>query len=309
MNGTILKRLTLAATFLLGLFSCYKEDTSICADPRGNVHLTLRLKEGVQSLGTELGDFDIAGVRVWAFDAESRRLVAHVTAERNAEGRYEAWMNLPTGDYNFVAWTSDGDVYKVTDINDMLDEMVIFLNRSFDETITDLLPDLLYGNVPARTIVARVENDVDMPMSPDTYNINVTAKGLEQDSDTWEVSIYKSSTFFLFNHRLLHDDAGVFHHMRTGPLTGLSQFAASMRIVAPGADDNPRLILRNATTDEVSYDKSLVETIIDAYSENGQTIDFEHTYIYNIVLAFDGSMGVTVSVNGWEHHMEPADLG
>jgi hypothetical protein len=152
-----------------------------------------------------------------------------------------------------------------------------------------------------------------MNMSPDTYNINVTAKGLDRDSDIWEVSIYKQGSYFLFDHNLFIDD-GVFHHLRSGALTDEGSFGASIRIVAPGAvtpgaDGDPRLVLRNATTGEMRYDKSLVKTIIDAYSANGQEIDFEHTYNYDIELAFDASLGVTVSVNGWEHEEGPADLG
>jgi hypothetical protein len=311
MNGTILKRLTLAAALLLGLSSCYQEDMSVCVDPRGNVHFALRLTEGVERRGKELADFDITGVRVWAFDSQGRS-AAYTTAERNADGRYEAWMNLSGGDYNFVAWTGNGTVYKVADTSGVMDEMVLFLDHSFDEAITETIPDLLYGSVQGCAIATGRNNDIDVAMSPDTYNINVTAKGLEQNADIWEVSIYKSGTYFLFNHSIFHDE-GVFHHLRKGALTGPGQFAASMRIVAPGADTpgadgNPRLVVRNATSGEVCYDRSLVKTIVDAYAKNGQTIDFEHTYTYDITLAFDASMGVTVTVNGWEHQTEPTDL-
>jgi hypothetical protein len=306
MNGTILKKLTLAAALLLALTSCYKEDMSVCVDPRGNVHFTLHLTEGMERSGKELADFDITGVRVWAFDATGRS-VAFAAAEQNADGRYEAWMDLPDGNYNFVAWTGNGTVYKVANTSGVMDEMVLFLDHPFDEAITETIPDLLYGSVKECTIAARVENEVDVTMSLDTYNINVTAKGLEQGNDIWEVSIYKSGTYFLFNHSLFHDE-GVFHHMRKGALTGPGQFATSMRIVAPGADGDPRLVVRNATSGEVSYDRSLVDTILAAYAENGQTIDFEHTYTYDIVLAFDVSVGVTVSVNGWEYQTDPTDL-
>jgi hypothetical protein len=144
-------------------------------------------------------------------------------------------------------------------------------------------------------------------MSPDTYNINVTAKGLVHNSDIWEVSIYKETSHFLFNHNFFPSD-GKHHHLRSGALTGQGQFDASIRILSPGATGDPLLVLRNATTGEVRYNRSLVDTIIDAYAKNGQTVDFEHTYYYDIVLDFDVSLGVTVSVNGWEHHVDPTDL-
>jgi hypothetical protein len=216
-------------------------------------------------------------------------------------------MNLPSGNYNFVVWTGNGSVYKVADTSGILDEMVLFLDHSYDDPITRMLPDLLYGNAKGRAIDALVNNDVEIAMIPDTYNVNVTARGLERDSDIWEVSIYKNGTFFLFDHKIFLDER-VFRHLRSGLLTGDGLFNASMRIVAPGADGDPQLVFRNASTGEVRYDRSLVKTIIDAYAANGQTVDFEHTYTYDVVLTFDVSMGVTVSVNGWEYNTEPTDL-
>jgi hypothetical protein len=305
-NGTII-RLTLAAAIALGLSSCYKEDMTDCVDPRGNVHISLSLEKGVESRGEELGDFDISGARVWAFDAEGK-MVSFVPAEQNADGRYEAWMNLPSGIYNFVAWTGNGTVYKVADTSGVMDEMVLYFDHSYDAAITETIPDLLYGNVNGRVVKTAVNNEIVLEMDPDTYNINVTAKGLDRDSDIWEVSIYKKGTHFLFDHNLFLDD-GVFRHLRSGVLTDDGRFDASIRIVAPGADGDPQLILRNATTGEMRYDRSLVETIIDAYAANRQTVDFEHTYTYDIVLTFDASLGITVSVNGWEYNTEPTDLG
>jgi hypothetical protein len=310
-NGTIM-RLLLAAAIALCFSSCVSEDMTGCVDPRGNVRISLYLAEGVDTRGEELGDFDINGARVWAFDAESKQ-VSFVPAEQRADGRYEAWMNLPSGNYNFVVWTGDDSVYKVADTSGIMDEMVLFLGHSYDDPITEMIPDLLYGNAKGRVIDVLVNNEVEIAMIPDTYNVNVTAKGLTQGSDTWEVSIYKKGTLFLFDHTLLLD-SGVFHHKRSGALTSSGQFASSMRIVAPGAivpgaDGDPQLVFRNVSTGEVRYDRSLVKTINDAYAANGQTVDFEHTYTYDIVLTFDASMGVTVSVNGWEYNTEPTDLG
>jgi hypothetical protein len=99
------------------------------------------------------------------------------------------------------------------------------------------------------------------------------------------------------------------HHLRTGSVTDEGLFNASMRIVAPGIDGNPRLVLHNVSTGDVFYDRGLEETIIDAYSAHGQTVDFEHTYNYDIVLDFSAALGVTVSVNGWEYETEPSELG
>jgi hypothetical protein len=306
MNPTILKNLTLAVLLLSCLTSCYKEDMTGCPDPRGNVHISLRLMEGVSSRASRLGDFDITGARVWAFGADSKQ-VSFVFAELNADGDYEAWMNLPEGDYNFVVWTDNGSVYKVVDKSGIMSRMMLFLDRSHADAITETIPDLLYGNVNGRAIEARVGNYVEVDMTPDTYNINVTVKGLSRSADIWEVSIYNSDTFFLFDHTLFRGDR-VFHHISSGKPAGNGLFSTSTRILAPGVDGDPRLVLRNATTGEVRYDRSLVKTIIDAYAANGQTVDFENTYDYDIVLTFDASMGVEVSVNGWGHHTDPTDL-
>jgi hypothetical protein len=305
MNGTII-RLALAAAIAFGLSSCYKEDMTGCVDPRGNVHISMYLTKGVERRGEDLGDFDITGARVWAFDTENR-LVSFALAEQTPDRRYEAWMTLPPGNYRFVAWTINGNVYKVVDTSGVMDEMALFLDHSYTDAITETIPDLLYGNAAGRIMAAGMNNEVDIVMSPDTYNINVTAKGLERGSDIWEVSIYKNGTYFMFDHNLFLDE-GVFRHMRSGALKGDGRFDASMRIVAPGVDGDPRLVLRNATTGEVRYDRSMVETIADAYGANGQTVDFEHTYIYDIVLTFDALLGLTVSVNGWEHETESTDL-
>jgi hypothetical protein len=277
-----------------------------CVDPRGNAYLSLTLTENMRSRTEKLDDFDIAGAQVWAFD-KMGGLVSSAAAEPNADGLYEAWMNLPAGDYNFIAWTGDGNTYKVANTSNKIDEMVLFLDRSDEEAITEMIPDLLYGRVTGRSIVAGANNTVNVAMTLDTYNINVTARELEQNSDIWAVSIYKPVTYFMFDHSLMLGDR-MFHHMRTGSVTGEGRLSASMRIVAPGTDGNPRLVLHNVSTGNVLYDMNLEETIIDAYSTNGQTIDFEHTYDYDIVLTVSAALGVTVSVNGWEYETEPSEL-
>jgi hypothetical protein len=296
----------LSAAIVLCLSACVKEEMIDCADPRGNVHLLLRPTEDMKTRGDELGDFDITDARVWAFDADGR-LVSVTPAERTPDGQYEAWMDLPSGNYDFVAWTGNGTAYKVAGTGDMMDKMELYLDRPYDAPITGMIPDLLYGNVKGRDILANTNNSIEVGMNLDTYEINVTAKGLERGSDIWETSIYKNGTHFLFDHTILQDN-GVFRHIRSGKLTDSGSLDASIRIIAPGEEGVPKLLLRNTSTGEVRYDRSLVDTIMEAYAKNGQTVDLEHTYTYDIVLTFEGSMGVTVSVNGWEYDTEPTDL-
>lgn len=64
-------------------------------------------------------------------------------------------------------------------------------------------------------------------------------------------------------------------------------------------DRSPRFTFRNATNGAELFTGNLVEIIRTAYSAATEQVDFDKTYVFDIVLSFDAEMNVTISVNGW----------
>ncbi len=309
--NTNLTKLTLIAILTFGLGSCYKEDMSDCS---GNVRLTLRLADDVitRSLA-RLGEFDITGARVWAFDS-SGDLVKYRCVGSSPTEEYEIAMNLPAGNYNFVVWTGDGSVYKYTSDASRADAMELYLDHDGD-TVTENIPDLLYGMKSGCSVVAGEINDIEVVMHPNTYNINITATGLTGSDDTWEVAVADNNSHYTFDDRIVYD-TGELRYLRQGTLTDAAEFRAFIRTLTLTSERHPRFTLRNVSTGRIFYDGSLTRTIVDAYAANGRTADFDHVYTYDIRLKFggggtpgnNGDLAVTISVNGWEHDHEPTDL-
>lgn len=125
-----------------------------------------------------------------------------------------------------------------------------------------------------------------------SYTINLTVRGFENSSDVYTFEITDSSG------RTITKKA----EWRDGVLT------ASIEMPLNSVNSEPRLTLRNESTDSVIYSSDLTQTISDAYAAAGLTVDFNNVFDYDVALAFDSHMGLTITVNGWSYYINSTQL-
>ncbi len=309
-------RLALAVFVFSGASSCIKEETGSCVDPRGNVRLTVRLDADVTApTRADNPDYHINHLHIYVFDANERYITFIEGGEYTGQV-YEFFLDLPTGDYHFVAWTNQGEMYK-TNFDETnpaaagsMSDMQFYLDHG-GRILTEHIPDLLHGIASDEAIVENRDNHIEIAMFPNTYLINMKIKGLPPTEDEFHFNITDNNSHYTFDNTLI-EGQDHFTHSRTA-LYYAGEATASIKTLTLSEERHPQFTVTRknpsgAAPDEVMFDRSLVQTIISAYSESGQNIDFSNTYIYDIVLSFDTNMGVTVSVNGWEYEVSNTDL-
>ena len=306
----ILLRLALLSAVSMGAVSCIKSDSAGCIDPRGNVRLSIRLDAAIRPVSRAgVGDFQIDRANVYVFDAGDRFVTSVEGGEYTGED-YLFFLDLPTGTYHFIVWTNPGEQYKTTPGPDdpqarSMDEWNIHLDPG-GGSLTGQIPDLLYGTARDQSIAGGRDNRVEVSMIPNTYTVNVNVKGLEPTADAFEFTITDNNSHYTFDNTLIEgqDD---FQHTRTALYNG-GELYASIKTLKLSEERHPQFVFRNASTGEVLFDQSLTRTILNAYTASGQTVDFDRIFTYDIVLTFDTSLGVTVSVNGWVYEQKNTDL-
>lgn len=301
---SIALRSLLVALVLAGAMSCVRPEIDGCVDPRGNVRLTVNLDVDVATRANET-PYRIENATVYVFDADNKYVASCEGGQYTGEP-YEFFLNLAGGSYKFIVWTNQCDRYTTNfDENKPLSELEFFYNHSGHDCATELIPDLLYGNT-GQAIEENRDNHVDVRMRPNTYTINIKVKGLPSCADNFDFSITDNNSHYKFDNSIIADKAS-FTHTQTCNQQG-GELNTSIKTLRLAKDRSPKFVFKNATMNEVLFDNCLVKTITDAYQAAKQTVDFDKTFTYNIVLTYDTNMDVTVSVNGWDYSPEDIEF-
>jgi hypothetical protein len=318
-------RLALVGLVLTGAWSCIDEEPGLCVDPRGNVRLTVNLDTEITvtrtpgAPGATRADdpaYHINHLHVYVFDADER-YVAFIEGGEYTGQTYEFFLNLPAGDYHFVAWTNPGDVYKTNfdpaepeSVTRAMSDMHFYLDHG-GETLTEHLPDLLHGIARDMSVEENRDNHIDVAMASNNYMINMKLKGLPPTADEFEFAITDNNSHYTFDNTLIAGQDDFTHSRASFYYKG--EATSSIKTLTLSEDRDPQFTVtrKNATgaiPDEVLFDQSLTQTIIDAYGGSNQSVDFAATHTYDIVLSFDVNMDLTVSVNGWEYTVSNTEL-
>ena len=303
----------LVVVILAGLTSCLKENLDDCVDPRGNVRLTLSLDETAKS--DPLGNYKIDNAYAFVFDATTDQYVTHVVGGEYVPGTdYEFFLTLPTGDYNFIVWTNIGTFYKTNHtVNELeaqrfdVDEMEFFLETGTG-SLTSEIPDLLYG-LKRSTVTGNRDNHITVVIIPSTYMINIKVQGLPSTANNYEFSITDNNSHYEFIDNTIISGHNTYQHIRSG-LWNAGDLNASIKVLRlmEGRSTEPVLTFRNPTSGETLFNQSLISTIVNAYRNSGQTVDFGRVFTFNIVLSYNTNMDVAVSVNGWDYKTDGNNL-
>lgn len=295
----------LSLTMLAGVVGCnVDEKFDDCPPPNAAVHLALAVD--TRASRATLSDFEIDNWRVYVFDKASN----YITQVYCGSG-YEVDFVLPSGDYNFVVWTNEGGLYKTTPAVSM-NEMEMRLQLGESAFLTPI-PDLLYGAAMNRTVVKESINNVLIELIPNTYRVDVKAHWNQQIAGTVETSITNDRSQYTFTNDDV-DGEPQYRHLRVDKGSDKEGEVNNMfRVLRLSRDRHPQLRVNIDSSDVPVYERSLVRTIIEAYTQNRQTVDFATMFHFDVELKFtqpeEGRVEVVITVNGWSYKYSPTDLG
>jgi len=324
---TYIKKLVFLPVVAVALLSaCIREDMKDCP-PKRNVRLFIVTDTEVppplpNGRMTYLDRYVIDSVSVYVFDESERFFMllsgGFYTMGNHALGKtYELPIWLEDGTYHFVAWTNQGGIYKTNfetkdDLyRDMPHMGAIHMRLDFPTNAREIrtdIPDLHHGMTRDQQIIERKkDNTVTVVVSPNTYKVNFTVKGLGATGNEFDFSVTDRNGHSRGMNNVITPGGGDFHYIRTCNAT-TGEMNVSMIMLNLSSVKNMPFTLTNETTHEGLFSGDLINLIVQSYQNAGQALDFSKIFEFDIVLTYIANVGVTVTVNTWNYSNNPIEL-
>lgn len=301
--------------------SCIKEDLSNC-DLRKVAFLNVVLSFDESNLSaSELSEMQSATIFVYDENDDFVTLWTIENPELNKE--YVSTVKVPTGTYSLVTWFNlDHALYS---ISPALEEYEQTSPRRADsqfalvlddkKEVCTKLPLSLYGTLFDLDFVYNEADTFLIPLQQNTNLINITATGLPKNNDQYAFYIFDSNGKYCFKDNFLPCDnfayksTTSFNSTNSAPKKSIESYNAepdvlktSLVVLQLDETRSPKLVLKDETTQEqlFPYTESLIDNIVDLILLANPTNDFANTHKYDIEIAFDTNMAVSITVNGWK---------
>ena len=308
---------------LLVLGGCTREDLSECVQGV-RLHFTHLLNnQNVNLFGTK-----VSAVSVFVFDSDKKYVDTYTSNGVKLSNDYVMDLPLRSGSYEIIVLGGDLQGYKYgemtdsqhTQFNSILKKGITTIEQfSFliDVAYTDAnniiienkLSDLFHGFLTNVVVPPGRYSDATVDLIQDTKKINVNITGLEYIPYSKFTKAIDYSTIIdvsttARNGRYKNDNtidpyALPFTYKYHDPILKNDTFKMNtvvLRLMAQA--DESRLRVLNKSSQNVLYDKNMVEQILKNPKYQTQTdLDREDTFTFDIKFTANGSVGVTI--NGW----------
>ncbi|MCD7970008.1 MAG: FimB/Mfa2 family fimbrial subunit [Alistipes sp.] len=286
--------------------SCIKDDTDDCYPAQPQVRIVVKTLAEVTRPETT-GTDQIDNVWIYIFDGEERFMGTWIGGAYTHGELYEAYLDLEPGNYHFVAWTNQGEVYNTIDATKAsANDYIVGLTYPEDHRITEDIPDLHHGMISDAEVVPDIENEFTIVIKPNTYRLNFTVQGLDETPDDYAFSVTDNNSHYYFDNSIIEDQEEI-QYFRSTAFAG-AELKASMKVLRLMETRTPWFQFADLTEDNVMYEDNLVKMIKTAYETSGQTVDFDSTFEFDITLIFNANLGVTIDVNSWSYTQNPTEL-
>ena len=305
---------------ILLLQSCLKEDRSMCKS-----WLLLRFRYTLNDQYTNLFGQEVHKVTVYVFD-EHGKYVDRFSEQGSAlTNDYVMRLPLPEGIYSIIAYGGDFTTYTAGELNPNNT-----LNNTLRPGITDIsdfrielkntnglenylypaaTPDDLYAGFAAGAIAELNSGHItDVDLIKDTKQIIVRIINAPSARMTTDAVISPFDVYITaLNGRYLFDNNIDLNHTiyKYTPVSTEIQsnyIESNLKIMRLMLGQLPMLVIRNNSTQEIIYNKNMVEQI----SQNPQYVtqedfDRENQFIFEITLPSENQGSeIGVSINGWK---------
>ena len=301
--------ITLLVGMLSSLNSCIKEDLSECPD---GVRIIVKTDTETYQHSPDRYN-NIENVTIYVFDENNRFVTAWEGGAYTHGNVYAVTLPLEKGKYKFVAWTNQGEIYKIShsiiqcqQTKPLLSELYLYVDYPQDKYIRDIIPDLHYGDLSDIVVGNARNNEHTIILKPNTYKLNFAVQGLPVDTDQYGFQVKDNNSHYGFDNSILSGKEE-FNYIRT---TGFAAGELKESLIELKLDHgrNTVFTFSNVTKNEVLYSGSLIGMINRAYTVGGQAVDFSKIYEFDITLSFDSNMNVSISINGWDYQVQSGEL-
>ena len=224
-------------------------------------------------------------------------------------GNYLMEVELPVGQYQFMAWAGARDSYDITSLipeTSTITDLKLQLKREESLIIDKELETLWYGEIINVNFTGTIHQTETINLIKDTKRVRFIfqsyANNWELKMNDYDYEIRESNGYLGHDNSLLDDDVLSFrpYHMNQ-----LNSFSASvdlntMRLMK---DRTTRLVITEKSTSNKVFDINLIDYLAMTNMEDkkiGMQEYFDRQSNYHIVFFLSGSwLAMKIVINGW----------
>jgi hypothetical protein len=302
----------LAAAALLAS-SCVKEDLSKCRPTKSVTTLKLIFVPRQMDVTPTAADLKLAAVYI--FDSAGNVLTTWTKTDPALNTPYDTGVILGDDTYRLVAWINPGSPYNLSPpyTRSALSDGKLALDIPSGGEVTQQLPLLFYGSVE-QVVAPTTNTSVEIPLTLDTYRVNVTLNNVPQDGSTSRLVIHDTNGAYDFNNNFLETPGFNYVNSATaGSGGGKGNITLSINMLRLANGRSPQISVVNVTTGKTVFPQngSASVNLVDLIEQTG--VDLTTTHILNIEVPEQntgptGGTTVDVYINGWHVVMEDQNI-
>ncbi len=300
-----------------------KEDMSNCPPPREK-H-TLKVSFGSGRLDVKPDGTDLKTAVIYVFDGSGNLFATWTVQNPELDKAYDTGIELGEVNYRIVTWiNSDTPPYTATPARgtapgtpqSSLTDGKVTLNVPADGNVTDILPMLFYGSAEQVAAPATGDSVLAIPLTQDTYRINVILKGIPQDGGTYRLQISDTNGAYDFNNNFL--DTTMFNYVNSATAggapggTATGDLKLSLNTLRLDGARSPMISVVNTTTGKTVFPQNGASSVnlMELIRQTGIDIGQTHNLDIEVPAPSTGDAGtvITVTINGWNVVLGDLDI-
>lgn len=295
----------ISATILLG---CTKEDLESCKTLH---YITFEYTKNAQF--TDKFTSEINTLDVYVFDSKGNFIKCFSDeGEHLSTGFYTMPVDLPKGEYTFVAWGNSRNSYSVFDITNpeqhSLSPNISTYNNSRislmngSDAISELPDNLFHGMAQGIKIGPGNLQNTLISLTKNTNSINVTVVGLNgvsraRSNSYVEVLLGAADGEYTFDNSISNSNK-LIHYVPVSRTEAANILKTKTKLLHLLSGMKSYIVIRDSVKNEEYFNENLLDLLMRLPDINTDE-DLEIYDEYDIVITFDSNLGAKVTVNGY----------
>jgi hypothetical protein bacD2_01028 len=304
--------LLVACSWMMTSCDSFNEDLPEC-------RLFVKFKYDYNMLFADAFHTQVDKVELYVFDKDGKFLFKQ--AEEGASlgtGYYRMAVELPVGEYQFMAWAGARDSYDITSLTagvSTLTDLKLQLKRESSLIMNQKLEPLWYGEIIDVEFTGTHNQTELINLIKDTNKVRFLFQGYSDDD--WELNmndydyeIIESNGYLNYDNSLLADDVLSFrpYHMEQNDLSLVAVELNTMRFMA---DRPTRFIVTEKATGRKVFNINLTNYLkmsaMEGSFPNAQEyLDREDEYKISFFFS-ESWLAVQININGWTYYFQDED--
>lgn len=277
--------------------------------------LLVKFKYDYNMLFTDAFHTQVDKVELYVFDKEGKYLFKQAEEGSTlSTGNYQMEVELPVGQYQFMAWAGARDSYDITALTpgvSTISDLKLKLKREASLVIDKKIETLWYGEIINVNFTGTEHQTETINLIRDTkmvrFGFQAYTGNWTLDMNDYDYEIIESNGHLGHDNSLLNDDVLSFrpYYMeQKDPATAFVDLN-TMRLME---DRETRLVVTEKATGKKVFDINLIAylamTKMEGYNIGVQEY-FDRQSEYHIIFFLSESwLAVQIVVNGWVHRIQ-----